>query len=545
MRALRLFPAVATASVLVASSVQVLGLEINLNQALQRGRCSSGSSDPVCTAMGAYLCSYGYSVTGGSCNPYQASGAPQLNQGQPVDFGTGLDETGFRSRMGPIDLQLQKAEQMARTCCGKTGCPQSLWGDSALAYQRSRVAHLNPEKTAKAGRAQLAKAAGDVSTAYSGMEGLCRGQKEICASMYEDAAKSAGAACSPSDAACKANLADRAANNFKAGAQRCRGIRSEVEKAKPADDIKAQATKDENKMAAAQKEGPAGSSGSGTGGAGGATPSSTGGNPGAGGGMGGMGQMASSLLPALMQMAMMQNQQGQQQQQPGNLPQGATGCETKDAWGNSILAGCGPGTTQTASLNGTSGDAGPTESSNNSEPKFNLPDGGDTTPLTDIPGAAPGKPTPITTTPVANGGGPMPGGQNSSPASLGSAGGGGGGGGAKGNVTEIDHGLSGGPGGGGLASMAQNMQLQTGGGGGGFNYGNSGSGFERLKLAEFLPGGSKYAGASGLGRGLAALSNPLNPTNLKIHSKKVNIWARITDCFRSKCAQGLLRDCGP
>ena len=71
-------------------------------------------------------------------------------------------------------------------------------------------------------------------------------------------------------------------------------------------------------------------------------------------------------------------------------------------------------------------------------------------------------------------------------------------------------------------------------GGSGYNYG--GMQADGLDLREFLPGGSKdptrkVAGGSA--------------TNFQIQSRDVNIWARISERIKSRCSQGLLRDCIP
>lgn len=86
--------------------------------------------------------------------------------------------------------------------------------------------------------------------------------------------------------------------------------------------------------------------------------------------------------------------------------------------------------------------------------------------------------------------------------------------------------------------MNSAMQMQTGGNGG-YSYGQGTGEFEQLRLADYLPGGAKYNGA---GRATAGLAGG---TGMQIQSKSVNIWNRISDVVRGRCAQGLLRDCGP
>ena len=139
--------------------------------------------------------------------------------------------------------------------------------------------------------------------------------------------------------------------------------------------------------------------------------------------------------------------------------------------------------------------------------------------------------TPATNTVVANGGGQMPGGGSGAPA----AGGGAAGGALAQKVaTDIMHGMQGG---GGYSAMNAGMQMQNGAAGGGFSgYGaQGGDGYKAgmVDLRQFLPGGKndptrKLAGGA---------------ATFQIQPQTVNIWSRISERFRARCTQGLLRDC--
>jgi hypothetical protein len=106
---------------------------------------------------------------------------------------------------------------------------------------------------------------------------------------------------------------------------------------------------------------------------------------------------------------------------------------------------------------------------------------------------------------------------------------------AKSNA-DIMRGFQGAGGGSSLAAQNAAMSMAAGGTGG---WGSYGKGDEpTLNLADWLPGGSKRTLAS-LAAGKMAGPMP------QILSKEVNIWSRVSEHFKSRCAQGLLRDCYP
>jgi hypothetical protein len=268
--------------------------------------------------------------------------------------------------------------------------------------------------------------------------------------------------------------------------------------------------------------GNGGNSNTGTAGTGTTNGSKT---PGTGSGLN-MGTLASVALP-LMQAMMQQNQET-----PEEIP------PVGDCTSNPALAGCtaaqatGSNSWTTQSANGSASDTAGSGGSGT----FNLPDNGDTvTGPSDITPQSVG--TPPTVNPVQNGGGGGFAMGSSGAATLGAGGQVGAGLQPMSNKADILHGESSPS---GYSQMAAGMTMAPGGGGGGFSsYGSGDPGIQPLNLAEFLPGGRhdptrKLAGA--LATGL--------PQN-GIQGKNVNIFNRISEHIRRRCAQGLLRDCGP
>lgn len=153
------------------------------------------------------------------------------------------------------------------------------------------------------------------------------------------------------------------------------------------------------------------------------------------------------------------------------------------------------------------------------------------------PDIVPGQPAdPAQVQQVPNGGGGVPGG--GAGAGLG-GGSGGGGGAAPKSKTDILQGERSG----GYSQMAADMKMAADGSGGFSGYGSgssttSGNGYKvGMDLKQFLPGGAKDPSRRIAGSGSAR--------EIEIQSAGVNIWERISDRFRNRCAQGLLRDCVP
>lgn len=246
-----------------------------------------------------------------------------------------------------------------------------------------------------------------------------------------------------------------------------------------------------------------GSSGSGSG---------SGGNP-----MAALGQLASALGQAM---------------QPQSQTDPQTDMTQADCSTNPMLAGCTTDATSngwnTASTTGTAGYQSDTDSNSQN---FNTGDPG-----TNLQTASIGNPynpqvNPSTVNPIPPGGGGFM--AASGPgAQVGSQGRGGGYYGAS-NRADILHGEHGG--GGGYTQTLAGMDTKSGGGGGFSGYGNGPN--NAIDLKQFLPGGSKYAGA----RAPAGLA----PASAQINSPQVNVWNRISERIRARCAEGRLRDCVP
>jgi hypothetical protein len=246
--------------------------------------------------------------------------------------------------------------------------------------------------------------------------------------------------------------------------------------------------------------------------------SSTGSNP--------LGGLNPQSLMQLMQ-AMNQNQEDPAQAQPPAF---------QDCSANPNIAGC----MQTASLPQSWNQAAGATSASSTDDS-----GGEFNPA-DVSGMQPASVndqqqrqfgTPATTAAVPNGGGQMLGGGGSgSPAALGGAqpanyGG------SPGKKVEVQ--TSGG--GGGYSQTAANMNLKNGEGGGGYTYGGRNpSSDSNFDLSSFLPGGKHDPFK---GRNVAGAASGTG--NFQIQSKDVNLFSRISERIKSRCAQGLLRDCIP
>jgi hypothetical protein len=248
----------------------------------------------------------------------------------------------------------------------------------------------------------------------------------------------------------------------------------------------------------------------------------------AGTGMDSMGPMLQAALPMLMQAL---TQQGTPTTQPQSLEQ--LTCDQNPNMPNCL----GAGQKTTDSWNDPQGTAEAKQEPQGSG-DFNLQD------TSDIPmPQSLGETTQTasanipTVNGVPNGGGGMPGGGGGGAASLG--GGGGGGGGAQlGNKADILHGTQSPSG--NFGQTNEKMNMKSGEGGGGYNY-NGGLHEESMNLADFLPGGKNDPTK----RNVAGIGPGTTTTNFQIQAKDVNIWNRISERIKSRCSQGLLRDCIP
>lgn len=480
-----------------------------------------------------------FGAQGGSDYKFPTEYDPgQAGEALPENW-NGLSAQQFNTQATSLEKVLNEANTMASQCCpGQSGCENLLGSDNNPARAaRARITGAQGQRTGglNGSANAMTSATDDNVVVNSAASGMCHAAKQVCKSQQEVISKwSNGSTCTNCNPESKKAQLESLAKNCAAT------------DAQPADKGVEQMVSANGNSQAAKQASENGQQGDKTGSN---TPGDNKktGKSGGGGGDGGMGAM----LPMMaMQALQAMNQQQQQPQQMDQQTAQALGCEAKDMYGNSVVAGCVGKTAAVASYNAETGSgSSSTSASPASTTGFNLADNADAgVQPASVGGGGGGGGVPITTHGVANGGGGgIPGaGGGGGGATLGSSGGGGGGGGAKSNIPELRE--SGGPGGGGgLASTNASMSMQTGGGSGGYNYGGGAGGdFERIPLADFLPGGAKYAGpgegtTASLARGLAGVSGP----GMQIQSKSVNIWLRISEQIQSRCAQGRLRDCGP
>lgn len=241
-----------------------------------------------------------------------------------------------------------------------------------------------------------------------------------------------------------------------------------------------------------------------------------------------MGPMLQSALPMLLSAL---NPQAAPTTQPQEMQQ--LTCEQ-----NPGLAGCPlPGQGTNESWNDAQGTADAKQEPQGSG-DFNLQNTGDIPmpqSLGDVKAASASNPPTVNAVP--NGGGGIPGGGGGGPASLG--GGGGGGGAQLNSKADVLHGVGGGASG-NFGQTNEKMNMKSGDSGG-YSYNNGSLHEDTMNLADFLPGGKNdptKRNVAGIGAGTAT-------TNFQIQSKDVNIWNRISDRIKSRCSQGLLRDCIP
>ncbi|MGE0527077.1 MAG: hypothetical protein AB7P49_08445 [Bdellovibrionales bacterium] len=237
--------------------------------------------------------------------------------------------------------------------------------------------------------------------------------------------------------------------------------------------------------------------------------------------------VAAMLAPSLIQALT-----GQAEPEEPTYPLPAELVETCQT--NPNLEFCAPAaTTKVESYNKSSAGADQLDTQS-AEGSFNVADTADAL-QQEIPGpTAQFQSQPAMVGTVPNGGGAIPGAGAAAPASLG-GGGGGGGSAPPGTAKKVEFE---GERSGGYSQMAAGMTMAPGGPSGFSGYGGGGgsdydSGFS---LPDFLPGGRRDPARSLAG---------INPRNIQIQSADVNIWARISQRYRSRCNQGLLRDCIP
>lgn len=536
---------------------------INLSDILTKQGCpakytTDAGTLPTCNYEAYRLCQN--PMVQGCDSYFPANAKPPVNgQAPQLEWGSGLDKTQFTQKQQQFEKQLKKDYDTAYLCCG-SGCKDQLWGEAKKAADdnASAVRNYNGATAARGGLSGQQTATSTVHEngmrENSGLAALCRSSAVICNAKYDQVAKGL----SPS--VCKDCTGDEvttAQKTFNDKAEECEKLKSDLwdKQAQSYLEGRTQADQGRGKTQDRLNGGGAGG-GSGAGGDG----KNAGNADGKGDGKGNdriadgsratkdQGMNMQSLAPMMMAAAPLLSklfEKDQNANQDQQTQQQFADCSTVDANGMKPVVGCTTANTAVASLNKENGTAGMQPSSTSSGGGFNLPNNGDSL----NPGGAPnpaagtGAPgSPVTTHGVQQGGGGFGGGGGGGAAAGGGVGGSGGGGGAGGGSKVPELRESGGPGG-GVGSQLSRMNTDTNGGGGGYSLPANGmnNGMSQIDLAEFLPGSTKY-GDMAAARGLAGLNSA---APMGIQSKSVNIWNRISEQFRSRCAQGLLRDCGP
>ncbi|MBX3021824.1 MAG: hypothetical protein KF799_09130 [Bdellovibrionales bacterium] len=513
---------------------------ITLSQALSKVNCPAKAAPDVpgnaAASVGNRTCYYtayrlceNPSIDRGECASYGFStGAPSNSRSAPAPaWGSYANQSTLAAAANKLEYSARQQQQAAQSACSEeamSSCPSS----PSDAYEAcTRAASASSKGSMNANQKVLASATNDGFIANSAYAGGCNGSKLACMEKYDQLLSGLQpSVCSTGDQGCLGEVNKRR-NSYSQSRESCNrmDLASARQQAQSlfnnsGDSTKgAEKTQAQNGAAGAQSESVKGGSGS----TGGTTNSA----------------MAQQLLPMAMMMAQSLLGQQQQQEDPYAQQQVAADCSTTDAYGNPVLAGCMvTGTTTTQSWNTQASGESAAQSAGSDSSGFSLGDTGNVGGGGIDTGASP-QSVPITTTPIANGGGGFGMGAASAPAQLGGTGAGGAVPGGSKTNTDILRGEGGaGGGGGGLAAMNANMRPEVqGGGGGGWSQNQGGSEFENLRLGDYLPGGAKYQG----GRNVAGVGGA---TGMQIQSKSVNIWNKVSDIIRGRCAQGRLRDCG-
>lgn len=134
---------------------------------------------------------------------------------------------------------------------------------------------------------------------------------------------------------------------------------------------------------------------------------------------------------------------------------------------------------------------------------------------------------------IPNASSPMQGGQQGGPATLGNTASANAGGAASNKADILSRDASGSS---GYSQTVAGMNTATGSGGG-YSAGVKVDELKGFRLADYLPGGLATEARGLASASIAQVAN--------IQSKDVNIWTRISSHIKSRCNQGLLRDCIP
>lgn len=502
---------------------------------------------------------------GRDCAPFlkgQKAGTPFQ-----TTLGSAQDEVALESTANRDAASASQMKAMAQACCSGDFQKCKMAQEAQQSYQAylqasaAAVAGANSTAGTRSTVQTSAQTNADLMKAAAGVTASCNAYKAVCKNQYEilatEATKAPCYGATAAGVSCKAT-SDQMSQKFVGQANSCNSLQPQSTQALAQSAAKASGQADQNAKQLASKDASGkdgkdqtgakdggdnqartegNSSGAKPQSANGATGAGATGGTGAGANTGSGSSMNPAMLAGLAQMAMGMLQ-GQQQQ-----PDPTAGLQAQslgDCASNPALAGCATGAAAPASFNSADGAASAFQPSSKGD-SGGFASLGDTSNL-NPPGFAGADPSqvgknPITTNGVAGGGGGgIPGGSGG--ATLGAGGGVGSGGQASlgsSASTDILHGEGSHS---GYSQVAAGMNMQAGGSGGGYTYGGGGGGNdmgEGFRLADFLPGGRKDPS-----RHVAAINPPM-----QIQSKSVNIWNRISDHIQRRCAQGLLRDCGP
>lgn len=488
---------------------QVLGIFFFFSAAYAHASCDgrTGADKIYCEAMEMekYCQTQNATISGRTCGGYGSNN--NFNPSSATDQAS-LDQA--------FDSYIGNMKERTDQCCNSPS------DGSCSDIPQAANTSLMPTTTAggiPGSQATTAQAQRQTATHFAYAAGVCDANKKLC----QDKANAAAAQSVPAtcDGCTMEHLKDHC-NSLAAPAQFMTTANQNFSQAEVADRQAAGTSSDRD----AGKDGTTGKGGDAT------KDGTNGGSKKTSHHNSGLPMNPMSMLGPLMQALMQQPPQNTAGTQP-ELPQVASVNCAPGIISPECPAPAAPAATSD-SWNKTDGQSNfQVASANNSA--FNPADG--PTPGTGKTGVAPvaGDPNaqPIPTTQVPNGGGQMPGGQQGAGAA--SLGGGGGGGGAMQTASThlpdanrlTSHSQ--------FAGTNQGISTAVGGSAGGYNYGGRGDSGQPMNYADWLPKTPSAARALAGG----------NMRPMQIQSKEVNIWTRISDHIKSRCALGLLRDCVP
>ena len=492
----------------------------SLQNTLQSASCSSSADattteGKTCRAVTSAYCS---EMSDGQCSSHGTT----PGSGRPVNLTASTFEQ-VKAQANSFSLAYAQAAKRAARCCGgassckplfQAGSPEALTAQNAIDAASIQANTADPKASDADGlknKCSVYKAqtenAGTVSASVAGM---CKAYKSICVDGFR--ALSTGVKQKGSGADF-----EQLAQGFEAKATQCERLSAQAatDSAQSMTQNSLQGQGCETATNDAASASGTVSTGSGASAAEKAKEKEKGG----GGDMKDIMSMAQQLM-----------QQNQKKDDSSDDATATDPAATPADCSNPATAGCQAATAAT-SWNTQLGSGGAAGSSTTGG-KFDVADTGGVQPggFTPTAGAAG---SPISVSSVPGGGGGGVGGMGGGGGANGGGGGGGGGGYAPKTNTDILHGEGGG--GGGLAAMNAGMSTATGGASGGFTYGKGTKPeAEQVDWRQFLPGGAKDPTRKPAGA---------TPARVEIQPSTTNIFQRVSERLRARCAAGLLRDC--